>query len=86
MFKFKNFKILLLLILFAFAGNNAWAGDYSWFHFTANVKAQVKTAEGLVYDVPEAGNVYAKWESNSAEEANQIKAQLEEAGAEVELA
>ncbi len=73
MFKFKNFKILLLLILFAFAGNNAWAGDYSWFHFTANVKAQVKTAEGLVYDVPEAGNVYAKWESNSAEEANQTK-------------
>ena len=73
MFKFKNFKILLLLMLFAFAGQDAWAGDYSWFHFTANVKAQVKTAEGLVYDVPEAGNVYAKWESNSAEEANQTK-------------
>lgn len=73
MLRFKNFKILLLLILFAFAGNNAWAGNYSWFHFTANVKAQVKTAEGLVYDVPEAGNVYAKWESNSAEEANQTK-------------
>lgn len=73
MLKFKNFKILLLLMFFAFAGQDAWAGDYSWFHFTANVKAQVKTAEGLVYDVPEAGNVYAKWESNSAEEANQTK-------------
>ena len=73
MLKFKNYKILLLLMLFAFAGKDAWAENYSWFHFTANVKAQVRTAEGLVYDVPEAGNVYAKWSSNSVEEANQTK-------------
>lgn len=70
MFKFKNFKILLLLMLFAFAGNDAWAENYSWFNFDVYVKARVKTADGLVYDSPETGTVYAKLSCNNAEKEN----------------
>ena len=43
MFKFKNFKILLLLMLFAFAGKDAWAGGqtyHHWYRFQAEVKTQ----------------------------------------------
>lgn len=69
----KNLKILLLLMLFALAGNNAW-GNYSWFHFTVNVKAKVKTADGIVYDDPNVGHVYAKLSSNSAEKENKDEA------------
>ena len=52
MFKFKNFKILLLLMLFAFAGNNAWAdkGDTKYSYYVAYTKVQInKTGAGLVY-------------------------------------
>ena len=52
MFKFKNFKILLLLMLFAFAGNNAWAdkGDTKYSYYVAYTKVQInKTGPGLVY-------------------------------------
>ena len=63
-------------MIFAFAGNDALATkpNYSWFHFTVNVKARVKTADGLVYDRPEIGSVYAKIESNSSETENQDRA------------
>ncbi len=74
MFKFKNFKILLLLMLFTYAGNDAWGENYSWFHFTVNVKARVKTADGIVYDEPNVGHVYAKLSSNSAEKENKDEA------------
>ena len=47
MLKFNNLKILLLLMLFAFAGKNAWAGYHAWFHFQA--EAKTNTGEGLVY-------------------------------------
>ncbi len=67
MFKLRNFKILLLLMLFAFAGQSAWAENYSWFNFDVYVKARIKTADGLVYDNPETGTVYAKLSCNSAE-------------------
>lgn len=50
MFKFKNFKILLLLMLFTFAGNEAWGSDNSykgtWFNFRASLSP---TGEGKVY-------------------------------------
>ena len=50
MFKFKNFKILLLLMLFAFAGNDAWAGGGSdpWYFSNAKVET-VPTGAGKVY-------------------------------------
>lgn len=51
MFKFKNFKILLLLMLFAFAVNDAWAGgggtDY-WYFSNAKVET-FPTGAGKVY-------------------------------------
>lgn len=46
MFKFKNFKILLLLMLFAFAGQDAWGYKGTWFNFRAKFTA---TGEGKVY-------------------------------------
>ena len=48
MFKFKNFKILLLLILFAFAVNDAWGSSYAgtWYNFRASLSL---TGEGKVY-------------------------------------
>ncbi len=70
MFKFKKYKYLLLLMLFAIAGQNALAQNYSWFHWTVNVKARIIDEDGLVYDLPEAGSVYAKLAKNSAEEIN----------------
>ena len=72
MFRFKNFKILLLLMLFAFASNDAWgvSSNYSWFNFDVYVKARVKTADGVVYEEPTAGSVYAKLAKNSAEREN----------------
>ena len=72
--KFKHFKHLLLIFLFALASNSSWANNYSWFHFTVNVKAQVRTADGLVYNQPEAGSVYAKLSCNSAEKENKDEA------------
>ncbi len=52
MFKMKNLKILLLLMLFAFAGNNAWAFGpkyyHHWYRFQAEVKAQ-PTGAAKVY-------------------------------------
>ena len=55
MFKFKNFKILLLLMLFAFAGNNAWGGGVGgdptytgWHTYTAKIKVN-ETGLGKVY-------------------------------------
>jgi hypothetical protein len=68
--RFLKFKTLLFLMLFAFAGQNAWAENYSWFNFDVYVKAKVKTADGLVYDNPETGTVYAKLACNSAEKEN----------------
>lgn len=51
MLRFKNFKILLLLILFAFAVNDAWAGgggtDY-WYFSNAKVET-FPTGAGKVY-------------------------------------
>lgn len=70
MFKLKNYKYLLLLMLFAFAGQDAWGGNYSWFNFDVYVKARVKTADGVVYEEPTAGSVYAKLAKNSAEREN----------------
>lgn len=68
--RFFKFKTLLFLMLFAFAGQNAWAENYSWFNFDVYVKAKVKTADGLVYDNPETGTVYAKLACNSSEKEN----------------
>lgn len=51
MFKLKNFKILLLLMLFAFAGKDAWAfpTNYDhWYRFQAEVKTQ-PTGAAKVY-------------------------------------
>lgn len=75
MFRFKDLKILLLLLLFSFVGQTAWAAwpweqPYSWFNFDVYVKAKVKTKDGIVYDYPEAGHVYAKLAKNSAEKEN----------------
>ena len=51
MLRFKNFKILLLLMLFDFAGNDAWAGgggtDY-WYFSNAKVET-FPTGAGKVY-------------------------------------
>lgn len=62
MFKFKNFKILLLLTLFPFAVQNAWAGNGdddgyagTWFTFRA---AYSPSATG-------AGKVYGNFDSKS---------------------
>ena len=51
MLRFKNFKILLLLILFAFAGNDAWAfgpGDLPY-RCDSRLKVRVATGQGKVY-------------------------------------
>ena len=51
MFKFKNFKILLLLMLFAFAGKDAWATQPTykgWHTYTAKIKVN-ETGLGKVY-------------------------------------
>ena len=59
MFKFKNFKILLLLILFAFAGNNAWGGSY-WYYSCIELRC---TPSG-------AGKVYASTNQTKAQDPN----------------
>lgn len=46
MFKLRNFKILLLLMLFALAGQDAWGYKGTWFNFRAKYTA---TGEGKVY-------------------------------------
>lgn len=61
MFSFKNFKILLLLLLFAFAGQNVWAGGSSDFSISHDSHLQVKVVTG-------GGKVYAK-ENNKGEES-----------------
>lgn len=43
MFKFKNFKILLLLMLFASAGKDAWADFPTYYHHWYRFQAEVKT-------------------------------------------
>ena len=49
MFRFKDFKILILLMLFAFAGQNAWAGnDFSTPH-DSHLTVKVATGNGKVY-------------------------------------
>lgn len=51
MFKMKNLKILLLLMLFAFAGNDAWAfgpGDLPY-RCDSRLKVRVATGQGKVY-------------------------------------
>ena len=51
MFKLRNFKILLLLMLFAFAGQDAWAVGqtyHHWYRFQAEVKTQ-PTGAAKVY-------------------------------------
>ena len=72
MFKLRNFKILLLLMLFAFAGQSAWAGgggddnSYAgtWFTFRARYSA---TGEGKVYgDFTEKSNAVNKKNENVA--------------------
>ena len=59
MFKFKNFKILLLLMLFAFAGKDAWAGDGNWMYMHIQVDSY-----------PAAGKVYASSSQSSAQNTN----------------
>lgn len=57
MFKMKNLKILLLLMLFAFAGNNAWAFGpkyHHWYRFQAEVKAQPTGAAKVYGAFPES--------------------------------
>ncbi|MBQ9584768.1 MAG: hypothetical protein IJR20_02085 [Muribaculaceae bacterium] len=54
MFKFKNFKILLLLMLFSFIGNKAWGNN--WWCYQIEVDVKLVTGEGLVYD-PDPGEV-----------------------------
>ena len=52
MFKFKNLKILLFLMLFSIAGQSAWAdkGDTKYSYYVAYTKVQInKTGAGLVY-------------------------------------
>ena len=70
MFELKNLKILFTLLLFVCVSQNAWGGlsDYSWFHFTVNVKAKVKNVDGTLTDYYDAGNVYAKLAKNSNEQ------------------
>lgn len=54
MFKFKNFKILLLLILFAFAGNDAWANDTKYYSYhVIDVKP---SGAGKVYSTSKTEN------------------------------
>jgi len=52
MFKFKNFKILLLLMFFTFAGQDAWAGKYYSYHII-DVKP---SGAGKVYSTPKTEN------------------------------
>ncbi len=52
MLKFKNFKILLLLMLFAFAGQDAWAGKYYSYHII-DVKP---SGAGKVYSTSKTEN------------------------------
>ena len=54
MFKIK-YKILLLLMLFTFAGNYAWAGN-DWWCYQIEVDVKLVTGEGLVYD-PDPGEI-----------------------------
>ncbi len=54
MFKLKNFKILLLLMLFAFAWNKAWSNN--WWCYQIEVDVKLVTGEGLVYD-PDPGEI-----------------------------
>lgn len=54
MFKLKNLKILLLLLLFAFAGNDAWGNN--WWCYQIEVDVKLVTGEGLVYD-PDPGEI-----------------------------
>lgn len=51
MFKLKNFKILLLLMLFAFAGQSAWAdkGDTDYWYFSNAKVETLPTGAGKVY-------------------------------------
>ena len=61
MFKFKNFKILLLLMLFAFAGNDAWAGGGKyWYYSCIELRC---TPSG-------AGKVYASTDQTKAQNPN----------------
>lgn len=60
MFKFKNFKILLLLMIFAFAENDAWAGDGNWMYMHIQVDSYPTAA----------GKVYASSSQSSAQNTN----------------
>lgn len=59
MFKLKNFKILLLL-LFALAGQSAWAGDGNWMYMHIQVDSYPTAA----------GKVYASSSQSSAQNTN----------------
>lgn len=70
MFKLRNFKILLLLMLFAFAGQSAWAdkGDTKYSYYVAYNKVQVnKTGAGLVYTQEGTKNFDANFNSKKDE-------------------
>ncbi len=59
MFKFKTYKILLLLMLFTFAVNDAWAGKY-WYYSCIELRC---TPSG-------AGKVYASTDQTKAQNPN----------------
>lgn len=70
MFKLKNFKILLLLMLFALAGQSAWAdkGDTKYSYYVAYNKVKVnKTGAGLVYTQQGTTNFETNYNSKKAE-------------------
>ena len=70
MFKLRNFKILLLLMLFAFAGQSSWAdkGDTKYSYYVAYNKVQVnKTGAGLVYTQEGTKNFDANFNSKKDE-------------------
>lgn len=70
MFKFKNLKILLFLMLFSIAGQSAWAdkGDTKYSYYVAYNKVQVnKTGAGLVYTQEGTKNFDANFNSKKAE-------------------
>ena len=48
MFRYKNFKILIMLMLFAFAGQNAWADEDYWMYVHLKQKCE-PTGVGKVY-------------------------------------
>lgn len=60
MFKLKNFKYLLLLMLFAFVGQNAWGGDGYWMYMHIQVDSYPTAA----------GKVYASSSQSSAQNSN----------------